>query len=57
MGFQISEERIMKTKKELALYVKERIQKIEQWDTEFGEHYWVIRELKAMQENFDLEVK
>ena len=47
----------MTTKKELALYVKERIQKLEQMNTEFGEHYWVIRELKAMQEKFDLEVK
>ena len=45
------------TKNELALYVKERIQKLEQMNTEFGEHYWVIRELKAMQENCDLEIK
>ena len=45
----------MTTKKELALYVKERIQKLEQMNTEFGEHYWVIRELKAMQDNFNLE--
>ena len=43
------------TTKDFALYIKERIQKLEKMNTEFGEHYWVIRELKAMQDNFNLE--
>lgn len=43
--------------KELSSYVQKRIKSLQKMDTEFGENYWVIRELKAMQNHFDLEVE
>ena len=31
-------------------YINERIKKLEKTETEFGEHYWALRELKRLKE-------
>jgi len=31
-------------------YINERIKKLEKTESEFGEHYWALRELKRLKE-------
>lgn len=36
--------------KNIEQYINERIMKLEKTESEFGEHYWALRELKRLKE-------